>query len=307
MKRSILDALKKNRLYFDGGTGTVLQHRGLKPGMPPEILNLESPELIETLHTEYLSSGADIIKTNTFGVNCLKYENYAEYVKAALAIANRAKGESDKFIALDIGPTGKMLKPLGDLDFEDAVEIFAKNIRAAEGLGADFVLIETMTDIYEAKAAVIAAKENTSLPIFVTVVFDESGKLLTGADVEAVVTTLEGLGVSALGVNCSLGPDKLLPIVEKMCEISSTPVIVNPNAGLPVQIDGETKFNVSPDEFASYMQKIASFGASVLGGCCGTTPEYIKALREMNLYGAIVGKAYYIGAIDLKEAIEVAK
>lgn len=280
MKRSILDALKKNRLYFDGGTGTVLQQRGLKPGMPPEILNLEKPELIETLHTEYLSSGADIIKTNTFGVNCLKYENYAEYIKAALAIANRAKGESDKFIALDIGPTGKMLKPLGDLDFEDAVEIFAKNIRAAEGLGADLVLIETMTDIYEAKAAVIAAKENTSLPIFVTVVFDESGKLLTGADVEAVVTTLEGLGVSALGVNCSLGPDKLLPIVEKMCEISSTPVIVNPNAGLPVQIDGETKFNVSPDEFASYMQKIASFGASVLGGCCGTTPEYIKKTRE---------------------------
>ena len=176
MKRSILDALKKNRLYFDGGTGTVLQQRGLKPGMPPEILNLESPELIETLHTEYLSSGADIIKTNTFGVNCLKYENYAEYVKVALAIANRAKGESDKFIALDIGPTGKMLKPLGDLDFEDAVEIFAKNIRAAEGLGADLVLIETMTDIYEAKAAVIAAKENTSLPIFVTVVFDESAR-----------------------------------------------------------------------------------------------------------------------------------
>ena len=278
--QSITDILKTKRLYFDGGTGTVLQERGLKPGVPPEILNLENPEMIETLHSEYLSSGADIIKTNTFGVNSLKYENYAEYIKAALAIANRAKGESDKFIALDIGPTGKMLKPLGDLDFEDAVEVFSKNIRAAEGLGADLILIETMTDIYEAKAAVVAAKESSNLPIFVTVVFDESGKLLTGADVDTVVTTLEGLGVSALGVNCSLGPDKLLPIVKKMCEMSSTPVIVNPNAGLPTEIDGETKFNVCADDFACHMQKIASFGACVLGGCCGTTPEYITKTIE---------------------------
>ena len=281
-KQTIVDILKKKRLYFDGGTGTVLQGRGLRAGEPPEIFTLTHPEIIEELHREYLSAGADIIKTNTFGVNASKYENYAEYIKGALDIARRARGnDREKLIALDIGPTGRMLKPLGDLDFEDAVELFAKNIRAAEGEGADLILIETMTDIYETKAAVVAAKESSDLPIFVTVVFDESGKLLTGADVDAVVTTLEGLGISAIGVNCSLGPDKLLPIVEKMCSLSSLPVIVNPNAGLPKSVDGQTKFDISSDEFAQYMLKMAELGACVLGGCCGTTPEYIRRVREL--------------------------
>lgn len=280
-KQSIVDILRQKRLYFDGGTGTVLATRGLRAGEPPEKFTLSHPEVIEELHREYFLSGADIIKTNTFGVNANKYENYSEYIKAALDIADRARdGREGKYVALDIGPSGRMLKPLGDLDFEDAVELFAKNIRAARGSCADLILIETMTDIYEAKAAVLAAKENSDLPVFVTVVFDESGKLLTGASPEAVAATLEGLSVSALGVNCSLGPDKLLPVVERLVRASSLPIIVNPNAGLPVTEGGVTKFDIDKDGFAECMKKMAELGAAVLGGCCGTTPEYIEKTRS---------------------------
>ena len=282
MKRiSPIEALKTRRLYFDGGTGTVLQSMGLPAGMPPESMLFSAPEAVERLHREYFLAGADIIKTNTFGINSLKYENYSEYINKALEVANNARRDfPDKYVALDIGPLGRMLAPFGDLDFEDAVEIFSKTLRAAEGLGADLILIETMTDIYEMKAAIVAAKECSSLPIFATVVFDESGKLLTGADADAVVSVLEGLGVSALGVNCSLGPNKLLPIVSRICKISSTPVIVNPNAGLPVVRGGEACFDISDGEFASYMSRMASLGCAVLGGCCGTTPEYIRKTRE---------------------------
>lgn len=280
-KLSVTEALKKKRLYFDGGTGTVLQSYGLPAGTPPESMLISEPDAVRRLHREYYLAGADIIKTNTFGVNSLKYENYAEYIKRALEVASSARDEfPDRYIALDIGPLGRMLKPLGELDFEDAVVAFANTVRAAEGLGADLILIETMTDIYEMKAAVLAAKENSNLPIFATVVFDESGKLLTGASPEAVVSVLEGFGVSALGVNCSLGPDKLMPVVERMLKVASVPVIVNPNAGLPVMRDGRAGFDIDSSEFSRLMAEMAAFGCSILGGCCGTTPEYIRETVE---------------------------
>ena len=278
--------IKTRRLYFDGGTGSVLQNAGLSAGTPPEEWSLSHPEKILELHLSYLRAGADIIKTNTFGVNSEKYENYEEYITAALGLARCAvdiyNNESGKrkFIAFDVGPLGKLLEPLGTLSFERCIEIFADVARLADESGADCVLIETMNDAKETKAAVLAFKENCSLPIFVTNVYDESGRLMTGADPETMVTLLEGLGVSALGANCSLGPDKLLPIVERLAAVSSTPIIINPNAGLPEVVDGKNVYRTTPAEFAAEMQKIVEAGACILGGCCGTTPEYIGAMRE---------------------------
>ena len=284
--QNIPEILKSRRLYFDGGTGSVLQSLGLPSGTPPEAWSLSDPEKIKDLHLSYLRAGADIIKTNTFGVNSGKYENYREYLDSAMRIAIEAvdtyEGESGvrKFIAFDVGPLGKLLEPLGDLPFEECVRIYSDTARFAEESGADLVLIETMNDIYEAKAAVLAFKENCSLPIFVTCVFDEQAKLMTGASPETVVALLEGLGVDALGANCSLGPDKLLPIVKRLSAVSSTPIIVNPNAGLPEVRGGKSVYNVSCDEFSDLMRKIAESGAAVLGGCCGTTPEYIEKTRR---------------------------
>ncbi len=270
------ELIKTKRLYFDGGTGTVLQSMGLPAGSAPELWNLAAPEKITALHNEYLDAGANIIKTNTFGINREKYENYEELISAALDCAETAViGRENAFIAFDIGPTGRLLKPLGDLDFEDAVEIFAANIKAMNDR-ADCILIETMNDCYETKAAVIAAKENSDLPIFVTNVYDENGKLMTGASPEAMIAMLESLGVAALGMNCSLGPDKMLGLVDRFTENSSLPLIVNPNAGLPVVVDGKTMFNTDPDVFSDYMVKMAEKGACILGGCCGTNPEYIR-------------------------------
>ena len=279
MAKNILDIIKRKRLYFDGGTGTVLQGMGLSAGTPPEKWNLTEPEKIVNLHKAYIESGANIIKTNTFGINADKYENYEEMITAALNCAKKAQnGRRDVFIAFDIGPSGRLLKPLGDMDFEDAVELFGKNARLAESLGADLILIETMNDSYETKAAVLAAKENSSLPIFVTNVYDEGGKLMTGADAVAMIAMLESMGVDAIGMNCSLGPDKMMGILDSFIEYASVPIIVNPNAGLPVSVDGKTVYDTNEDEFSDYMVAMAQKGANILGGCCGTNPEYIKKL-----------------------------
>ncbi|MBQ9530510.1 MAG: homocysteine S-methyltransferase family protein [Eubacterium sp.] len=258
--------------YFDGGMGTMLN---LKAGEIPEQLNITDPERVLKIHRAYAEAGADIITSNTFGANPLKYENYEELVKAGVSLAKKA----GKKVALDIGPTGKLLKPMGSLDFEDCLDAFSKVVRAGKD-GADLVLIETMGDTYEIKAAVLAAKENCDLPVFVSMIFDENARLLTGADVETACAMCEGLGVDVIGFNCGLGPKQMLPLVKKLRECSSTPIMVSPNAGLPEAINGKTIYNVDPDEFSDYMKALAELGVSYLGGCCGTTPGHIRALVE---------------------------
>ncbi|MGN1059697.1 MAG: homocysteine S-methyltransferase family protein, partial [Clostridia bacterium] len=284
----IINKLKAGRLYCDGGYGTSLQALGLAPGELPELWNLSHAETVTKLHGDYLDAGSDIITTNTFGANALKFngENgvpcLEEIIAAAVSNAKnavRAYGQPDKYVALDIGPSGRLLKPLGDLDFNDAVSLFGETVRLGVKYGVDLILIETMNDSYETKAAVLAAKENADLPVFVTNAYDESGKLMTGASPAAMVALLEGLRVDALGVNCSLGPDKMLPVAAALLDHSSTPVIVNPNAGLPIFRNGRTEYEVTPDDFADAMMKIAALGATVLGGCCGTTPAHIRALK----------------------------
>ena len=269
-------------VILDGGMGTLLQKKGLKPGERPERWNVTHPEVIIAIHRAYFDAGSNIVNTNTFGANILNYdENELEQVvNSAVVNAKSARGcDNSKYIALDLGPTGKMLKPYGELDFEDAVEIFAKTIRIARN-DVDLIMIETFTDLLETKAAVIAAKENSDKPIFVSNAYEENGNLLCGATPEAVITTLEGLGVSAMGVNCSAGPDKLAPILEKYLKNSSVPVIFKPNAGLPTVIDGRTVFSLSAEDFAFSVANQMSSGAEIVGGCCGTTPEYIRALVE---------------------------
>ncbi len=277
----ILDLIKQKRVYLDGGTGTVLQSMGLKAGETPEMWNITNPDKIVELHKAYLDAGTNIIAANTFGINRDKYENYEEMIVSAINCAKKAiDGQAEKYVAFDIGPSGRMLKPLGDMEFEEAVELFGVNIRLAEKNGADLILIETMNDAYETKAAVIAAKENCNLPIFVTNAYDESGKLMTGADPVAMIALLEGLGVDAIGMNCSFGPDKMLELIDVFVEKSSLPIIVKPNAGLPRVEKGKTVFDISPDDFADYMVSLAKKGACILGGCCGTDSVYIKKTVE---------------------------
>lgn len=284
----IKERLGKELLYFDGGMGTLLQAKGLQPGELPEKWNITHPEEIREIHRRYIEAGSDIVLTNTFGANALKFHDKSCSLEAVItaavghvkAAAECADTQRKIWTALDIGPTGKLLKPMGDLDFETAYETFKEVMICGEQAGADLIHIETMSDTYELKAAVLAAKENTSLPVFVTTIFDERGKLLTGADVPSVIALLEGLRVDALGINCGMGPEQMLPILEHILECSSLPVIVKPNAGLPKQKDGQTYYDVSPDQFAAVMRKVVEMGAAVIGGCCGTTPEHIKAMTE---------------------------
>ena len=282
------ERLGKELLYFDGGMGTLLQERGLQPGELPETWNLLHAEEIREIHRKYIEAGSDIVLTNTFGANALKFHDDAysleEIVNAAVghvkAAAEQAGNGRRIYTALDIGPTGKLLKPMGDLDFETAYEAYKEVMIYGEKAGADLIHIETMSDTYELKAAVLAAKENTSLPVFATTIFDERGKLLTGADVPSVVALLEGLRVDAFGINCGMGPEQMIPILEQITKYSSLPVIVKPNAGLPKQKNGQTYYDVSPEEFAEVMKKVVKMGAVVIGGCCGTTPDHIKAMAD---------------------------
>ena len=279
-----LDFLKNNNVYLDGGMGTLLQARGLRAGELPERWNLTHPEEITAIHKAYIEAGSNVIATNTFGANSLKYgeSELDEIIRMAIKNARAAipKGALDKFIALDIGPTGKLLRPYGDLDFEDAVDIFKRTISLGEKYGADLIIIETMNDSYETKAAILAAKEASSLPFIVTNAYGEDGKLMTGATPEAMALMIESMGAAAVGANCSLGPDKLRPVIEKMLEVASIPVVLKPNAGLPRDDDGRTVYDVSPEDFASEIASLMERGLRVAGGCCGTTPEYIKALVE---------------------------
>ncbi|MBR6769235.1 MAG: homocysteine S-methyltransferase family protein [Clostridia bacterium] len=270
-------------LLFDGGMGSLLVKKGLLPGEKPEYWNLSHPEVIEEIHSAYIAAGADIINTNTFGAYRHKLGDDTERViLAAIENAKRARDKSGKntLIALDMGPLGKLLAPLGELDFEEAVKIFAETVKIGAP-HADLILIETMGDLYEIKAAVLAAKENADLPIVVTVALDERGKLMTGADVETVVALLEGLSVSALGVNCGFGPEKLLPFVKRMAKVASIPLVVTPNAGLPTIREGKTVYDLSPDAFAEEMKALLFDGVFFAGGCCGTTPAHIAALKAV--------------------------
>jgi len=285
IRKNLLERLGKEWLFCDGGTGTFLQAHGLQGGELPEEWNVTHPEVILELHESYLRAGADIFNTNTFGLNSLKFPGRVdELMQAGVELAKKARvntGREDAYIAIDIGPTGKLLEPMGDLSFDRAVELFAEAMIAGEKAGGDLILIETMSDSYEAKAAVLAAKENTSLPVIVTTIYDEKGKLLTGGTVDSTVAMLEGLGVDALGLNCGLGPDLMIPMVERLVERASVPIVVNPNAGLPRTENGRTVFDVGPEEFASVMVEIAKMGVQVLGGCCGTTPEHIRKTAEL--------------------------
>lgn len=280
---TIREEIGKRILFFDGGMGTLLQEQGLQAGELPETWNLKNPEPIIQIHKAYLAAGADIILANTFGANRFKYgEDLEKIVTVGVANAKKAVAESGKkaYVALDIGSTGKLLKPMGTLDFEEAVGVFAEIIRVGEKAGADLILIETMSDTYELKAAVLAAKENSTLPIMATVIFDESKKMLTGASPQVVVSLLEGLGVDALGINCGLGPKQMKEIVKELLKYASIPVIVNPNAGLPRSENGKTVFDVGAEEFAEDMEEIVTMGAWFAGGCCGTTPAHIQAMVE---------------------------
>lgn len=279
-----IERLGKEWLFFDGGMGSILQERGLAAGELPETWNITRPEEIQSIHRAYLDAGSDIINTNTFGANALKFpDNLREIVETAVSNAKEARrqsGREDAYIALDLGPTGRLLQPMGDLPFEQAVELFGEVVRIGAAAGVDLVLIETMSDSYELKAAVLAAKENCVLPVLATVIFDENGKMLTGGTVDSVAAMLEGLRVDALGVNCGLGPKQMLPIVKRLTEVSSLPVIVNPNAGLPRSENGKTVYDIDADEFAALMGEIADLGVQVLGGCCGTTPAHIRKMIE---------------------------
>lgn len=283
---NIRERLGKELLFLDGGMGTLLQAEGLAPGELPETWNIEHPEKVEAIHRRYYEAGSDVVLANTFGANVCKFHDdrytVEEVIRAGIANAKRAGEQIGKetYVALDMGPTGKLLKPMGDLDFDDAYEAFTEAVRYGEKYGADLIHIETMSDTYEVKAAILAAKENSSLPVFVTMIFDERGKLLTGGDVPSVVAMLEGLRVDALGLNCGLGPKQMLPILNDLRRYTSLPIIVKPNAGLPKQKNGETYYDVEPDEFARIMQEVVKEGACVIGGCCGTTPEHIKKLVE---------------------------
>ncbi len=280
------DFLKSNIVCLDGGMGTLLQSKGLLPGEYPERWNISHPDVICDIHKAYFDAGSNVVCTNTFGANTLKFSEpeLEEIIKSAIENANAARKKSissnEKFIALDIGPSGKLLKPLGDLDFEDAVKLFAKTVKLGVKYGVDLIIIETMNDSYETKAALLAAKENSGLPVIVSNAYGADGKLMTGASPSAMVAMLEGMGADAIGANCSLGPRQLIPVVSELLENASVPVVLKPNAGLPRQSENGTVFDISPIEFAKEVSSLVEKGVRVIGGCCGTTPEYIKALSD---------------------------
>jgi len=273
---------KKKFILFDSAMGTTLQKMGLKAGEIPELFNFTHSDIILDIHKQNIEAGSDIIITNTLGANELSLKgcqySVEEIIHKAVSLAREAAGE--KFVALDLGSLGQLLEPLGSLKFENAYELYKRQVLAGVDAGVDLILIETISDIYEAKAAILASKENSNLPVFCTMTFDKNGRTLTGTDPITMVNVLEGLGVDVIGVNCSLGPKEILPIVDEILKYAKIPVMVQPNAGLPEYVDGETVFNVTPEEFASVMVEIAKKGVRILGGCCGTTPEFIVKLYK---------------------------
>ena len=289
----IRNLIGKKMLYFDGGLGSLLQAQGLQPGEEPERWNISHPDIIENVHFSYYQVGCHIVTTDSLGCNELNFPDNGTYsveniAKAAVENANRARSRADeldggaepRFIAFSIGSLGRLLKPLGTMPFDEAYKVFARTVKAATSAGADILHFETINDLYEVKAAVLAAKENSDLPVFVTMTYDASGRLMTGGDVPGEVALLEGLGVDAYGLNCGLGPAQMKPIALQMLDYSSKPMIVNPNAGLPTTVNGKTVYSVGPDEFAEVMEEIVKAGVWIAGGCCGTTPAHMSAMID---------------------------
>lgn len=280
------DFLKSNNVILDGGMGTILQEKGLLPGEHPELWNITHSDIITKIHRMYFDAGSNVINTNTFGANTLKFDEITleSIIEKAIENANIARNESsgtqDMFISLDIGPLGKLLKPFGDIDFEDAVNVFKKTVQLGIKYGVDLITIETMNDSYETKAALLAVRESTDLPVIVTNAYGDDGKLMTGSTPEAMSALLEGMGADAIGANCSLGPHQLMDTAKRLLECSSIPVIMKPNAGLPRIENGKTVFNVGPDEFSKAVAEMVKMGVRVIGGCCGTTPEYIRMVKN---------------------------
>ena len=283
-----------NLIFLDGAMGTVLQQRGLPAGGQPELLNLTRPELLEEIHREYIQAGSQIIYANTFGANAHKLaatgHGAEEVVTRGVEIAKRAAEGTDTLVAVDMGPLGELLEPMGSLSFEEAYNLFREVAEAGARAGADLVVIETMTDLYEAKAALLAVKENTDLPVLVTLSFETGGRTFTGCTIPSMARTLEGLGADAIGLNCSLGPDLLLPLVKELCASTRLPVIAKPNAGLPDPVDG--RYHMDPEAFAQALLPCWEAGVTIFGGCCGTTPDYIRRVREVLAGRAPVRRAY---------------
>ncbi len=286
---------EKKLIFLDGAMGTMLQKSGLRPGELPELLALTNPGLLTEIHRQYIDAGANIVYANTFGANRRKLEKtghtVTEVVSAAVAAAKAACAGATARVAVDIGPLGELLAPLGSLPFEEAVGLFKEIAGAGEAAGADLAVIETMTDLYEAKAALLAVKEATRLPVMVTMTFDGSGRTFTGCTVAAMARTLEGLGADAIGLNCSLGPKQLLPMLKELCAATRLPVIAKPNAGLPDPVDGH--YDLSPAAFAEAMTEAVQAGVSIVGGCCGTDPDYIRALHDAAA-GMVPGKRDFV-------------
>ena len=282
-------------LLLDGAMGTMLQNRGMKPGAQPELLNLSDPALIAAVHRDYLEAGSRVLYANTFGANARKLrksgKSVREIVSAGIEIAKREASAYPAAVALDIGPLGELLEPMGTLSFEDAYELFREMAVAGAESGADLAVIETMTDLYEAKAALLAVKENTGLPVFVTMSFDETGRTFTGCTVASMARTLEGLGADAVGLNCSTGPDRMSPLLRELSENTRLPSIAKPNAGLPDPVTGQ--YDMEPDAFAAALADCLDY-VSIVGGCCGTSPEYIRRLRE-----AVSGRRVRVNAVRL--------
>lgn len=280
---NVLDFIKSNVTFLDGGMGSLLQARGLKPGELPERWNVTHPDDIIDIHKSYFDAGTNIVLSNTFGASCLKFDEneLPQLIEAAIKNAKKAAelstGTQEKFVALDIGPIGKLLKPYGDFEFEDAVKVYGKTIEIGTRCGADLIFIETMNDSYDTKAALLAAKENSELPVFVSNAYGEDGKLMTGATPAAMVAMLEGMHADAIGMNCSLGPKQLKGVVDEYLRCASVPVLLKPNAGLPRSENGKTVYDVLPDEFAELVADYVRAGVRIVGGCCGTTPDYINA------------------------------
>lgn len=285
MVNKLQELLKRDYVILDGGMGTMLQASGLKVGETPEVLNVTQPQLLISIHEQYLNAGADIIYANTFGGNRYKLEECGktvqELVTAGIKNARQAcdNVKPEALVALDVGPIGQLLEPTGTLSFEEAYDMYAEIVKCGEEAGADLVVFETMTDLLDVKAAILAAKENSSLPIMATMSFEENMRTFTGCSVSAMALTLSGLGVDALGVNCSLGPKELEPVIEELSHWTKLPIIVKPNAGLPDPVTNE--YNVTPPQFAEFMKDLRKYGIKVFGGCCGTNPEFIRCLSEM--------------------------